>query len=69
MNDTSIIAWMEQIDRRLQSIENRLVSKTDHEKLENRVERVESKTNRLAIKIAGISSLLAFVGFVASQIL
>lgn len=69
MNNTTIIAWMEQIDRRLQSIEKRLVTRNEHQTLQDRLSRVESKTHKLALKVGGISSVIGFVVFIASKVL
>ena len=37
----TIIAWMQRIDERLESMEQRLIDKDEHQSLQDRVTRVE----------------------------
>ena len=55
----TVIAWMQRIDERLEGIEQRIVDRNVHQELEDRVEAVESKTERLAIKQAGIAASMS----------
>ena len=57
----TVIAWMRRIDERLEGIEQRIVDRSVHQKLEDRVEEMESKTERLAIKQAGIAASMSMV--------
>ena len=56
--------WLIHIDRKLTAIDSKLDTKTDkhdHQRLEDRVEAVETKTNNLAVKQAGIAGSMSVV--------
>jgi len=66
--------WMLRLDEKLDRIADKLDSKTDksaHDKLEERLEKVEDKHHNLALKVGGIAAtittLLTIAGWIIRQ--
>ena len=54
--------WFRYLSTKIDVIKDNMVSKDDLERVEGRVQRVEDKTSRLAVKQAGIAGAASMVG-------
>lgn len=63
--ESSVTDWLIHLDGKLTAIDNKLDTKASTisvERIEDRVQGVEDKTSRLAVKQAGIAGAAAMVG-------